>query len=80
MQRSNFEHEIKKHIINDDLFMTIGVSSDESRINLNVDYKQGKFTIKRSFSNSYLGLEDLETTKELFNTPEKVKKYLRLED
>jgi len=38
----------------------------------------GKFTLQRTFSNNYIGMEELGNTMEQFNTEEAVKAYFGL--
>lgn len=71
------EHKqtIEEVEITDNLKVSTSVTFDETTIFLDVEYMQGKFTIQRSFTNNYIGLEQLEEAKKQFSTEEAVKSY-----
>ena len=62
----------------DNLKLTTSVTLDEEQIYLDVDFMDGKFTIQRSFTNNYIGLEELGNAIEEFKTEEAVKNYFGL--
>lgn len=64
--------------ITDNLKQKISVALDETKIFLDVVFMGGKFTIQKSFTNNYIGLEELEDAKKQFDSEEKVKEYFRL--
>lgn len=70
---------IQKYNPTDNLEISVSVTYDESKIFLDVDYLKGKFTLQRTFKNNFIGLEELESDKEHFNTEELVKEYFGLQ-
>lgn len=69
---------LEKLEVTDSLTLTTSVTFDESQVYLDVSFMEGKFTVQRTFSNNYIGLEDLEKTIEEFNTEDAVKSYFGL--
>lgn len=70
--------EIEKIEITDNLLLSVSVTFDETEVYLNVNYLDGKYTIQRSFTNNYVGLDQLEAAKKEFNSEEAVQAYFRL--
>jgi len=64
--------------VTDNLTLTTLITFDETQVHLKVDYMAGKFTLQRTFSNNYIGMEELGNTMEQFNTEEAVKAYFGL--
>ena len=69
---------VEKNEITENLKVTISVAIDESEVFLDIDYMDGKYTIQKSFTNNYIGLEDLERVREEFDSEEKLKTYFNL--
>jgi len=69
---------IEKYELADKLEVKISVTYDETKVYLDIDYMEGKFTIQRNFTNNYIGLEELESAKTEFSSEEAVKKYFGL--
>lgn len=69
---------IEENQITDNLKLTVSVTFDETKVFLDVDYLDGKFTLQKSFSNNFIGLEELAEAKSQFNTEESVKLYFGL--
>tara|TARA_R100000951_G_scaffold4880_1_gene5561 strand:- start:701 stop:940 length:240 start_codon:yes stop_codon:yes gene_type:complete len=69
---------LEKLKVTDNLLLTTSVNFDESQVYLDVDYMDGKFTVQRTFTNNYIGLEELETAMKEFNTEDAVKSYFGL--
>lgn len=74
----DYRQKIEEKEITDNLTVSVSVSYDEFNIYLNVDYLNGKFTIEKSFTNNYIGLEELEKAKQQFSSEESVKQYFRI--
>lgn len=75
--------EVTRNLINtkkisDDLVQRTYISLDNQNLMLEVDYKKKKFVIERSFTNNYLGKEQMAEIVKDFDTEEKVKKHLGL--
>lgn len=71
---------IKETKITDNLKHTIFISNDEELIFLKVNYMGERFVVEKRFQNNYLGLEDFKRKVGQFDTEDKLKKYLKLED
>lgn len=70
---------IEEEDITDNLKLTISVTFDETKVFMDINYMDGKFTIQKSFTNNYIGLEELETIRKQFNNEEAVRSYFNLE-
>jgi hypothetical protein len=70
--------EINRENLTKNLKIITSISQDEQRIFLQVDYMDGKFTVEKSFSNNYIGLEEFQNEYSNFNTDEKVQQYFGL--
>lgn len=69
---------IEENEITENLKVTVSIAFDETKLYLDVNYLQGKFTVQRHFVNNYLGVDELTQTKEAFNSEEAVKAYFGL--
>jgi hypothetical protein len=74
-----YEEQVKvveKTSITPKLQMTVSLSLNKKKYYLDVFY--GTMSLQRYFPNTLGGKKELELTKELFNTEEKIKKYFNL--
>lgn len=69
---------IEQYELADNLKVSVSVTYDESKVYLDIDYMDGKFTIQRNFTNNYIGLEELSSAKKEFGSEEAVKQYFGL--
>jgi len=65
--------------ITDKLEHRVALSFKEDYIYLEVRYNQGKFTINKTFPNTFDGNEALKKEMKNFDSEKKVKKYFKLE-
>jgi hypothetical protein len=69
---------IEEKEITDNLKHKTYITYDESKLLLEINYMDGKYTIQKTFKNNYIGLEDYETTRKNFNEEEKILDYFNL--
>lgn len=69
---------IEKYELADNLKVSVSVTYDETKVYLDIDYMDGKFTIQRNFTNNYVGLEELSLTKGQFSTEDSIRQYFGL--
>jgi len=70
-----YKRVIEKYELSTSLIHKVSISTDEEKVFLNVIY-DGRFQIEKMFKNNVLGLNDLQRTRDKFNSEEKVLTYL----
>lgn len=72
---NNNSQVIEKVSLTKNLKHTVSVAYDESKVFLEINYMNGKFILQKTFTNNYVGINELETTRKEFNNEEKVKEH-----
>ena len=69
---------IEEDKVTENLTVTVSITFDESKLYLDVNYLQGKFTVQKHFINNYIGVDRLTKAKEEFNSEKAAKAYFGL--